>query len=132
MHIELHYIEENNTLHATSLSRSRNPDVFLGKVSWKYVSNLQENANVKVRYSARVLCCKFAAYFQNTFSYEHLWTDASACSKLSPLLLFSILKHWGRTSLTRAVPSAMPNMPRCFCNLITARATSLTWENKQL
>ena len=27
--------------------------------------------------SARVFPCKFAAYFQNTFSLEHLWVAAS-------------------------------------------------------
>ena len=26
-----------------------------------------------------VFSCKFAAYFKNTFSYEHLWTAASEC-----------------------------------------------------
>ena len=29
------------------------------------------------RTSARVLPCKFAAYFQNTFFYEHLWVATS-------------------------------------------------------
>ena len=29
------------------------------------------------RTSAWVLSCKFAAYFQNTFSQEHLWVTAS-------------------------------------------------------
>ena len=28
---------------------------------------------------AWVFSCKFAAYFQNTFSYEHLWSAASIC-----------------------------------------------------
>ena len=27
--------------------------------------------------SAWMFCCKFNAYFQNTFSKEHLWWDAS-------------------------------------------------------
>ena len=31
--------------------------------------------------SAWVLSCKLAAYFQNTFSYEHLWVAASVSSK---------------------------------------------------
>ena len=35
------------------------------------------------RTSAWVFSCKFAAYFQNTFSSEHLWTGASAKSKES-------------------------------------------------
>ena len=33
--------------------------------------------------SAWVLCCKFAAYFQNTFSYEHLWVAASGYTVLN-------------------------------------------------
>ena len=36
------------------------------------------------------------------------------------------------TSLARAVQSAVSAMRRCFCNLVTARATSLKCENKQL
>ena len=33
--------------------------------------------------SAWVFSCKFAAYFQNTFSQEHLWTaDSTICSKI--------------------------------------------------
>ena len=31
---------------------------------------------IKNRTSAWVLSCKFAAYFQNTFSQEHLWVAA--------------------------------------------------------
>ena len=43
--------------------------------------------------------CKFAAYFQNTFSYEHLWTAASNATKEYSLIL-QLLKldtHWGFT-----------------------------------
>ena len=46
------------------------------KVFLKYAANLQENAHVLQFYwnrtSAWVLSCKFAAYFQNTFYYEHI------------------------------------------------------------
>ena len=45
------------------------------KVFWKYAANLQENTHAYVskklywnHTSAWVLSCKFAAYFQNTFS----------------------------------------------------------------
>ena len=52
------------------------------KVFWQYAANLQENTYAEVRFywnhtSAWVFSCKFAAYFQNTFSQEHLWTAAS-------------------------------------------------------
>ena len=45
----------------------------LEKVFWKYAANLQENVHAEVRFywnctSAWVFSCKFAAYFQNTFS----------------------------------------------------------------
>ena len=32
--------------------------------------------------SAWMFSCKFAIYFRNTFSYEHLWTAASEGSKV--------------------------------------------------
>ena len=54
------------------------------------------------------------------------------CSELSPLLLASVLKHWGLTSLVCAVQSAILNIHQCFCNLVTAGAKSLKCENKQL
>ena len=40
------------------------------KVFWKYAANLQENTHAEVwnRTSAWVFSCKFAVYFQNTFS----------------------------------------------------------------
>ena len=57
---------------------------------WKYAPNSQENTHAKVWYfnkvalqlywnhtSALVFSCKFAAYFQNTFSLEHFWTASS-------------------------------------------------------
>ena len=49
-----------------SKTRSSRPE----KVFWKYAANLQENthAELQIHTSAWVLSCKFAAYFQNTFS----------------------------------------------------------------
>ena len=59
------------------------------EVFWKYTANLQENTTPKCDFNkaakqlywihilAWVFSCKFTAYFQNTFSYEHLWTAAS-------------------------------------------------------
>ena len=49
--------------------------------------------------SALVFSCKFAAYFQNTFSWEHLWTAASVPS----LVVLSPVHHaeqlyWNHTS----------------------------------
>ena len=63
------------------------------KVFWKYAANLQGTAHAEGRFNkvakqlywnhtlAWVFFCKFAAYFQDTFSEEHLWTAASANSK---------------------------------------------------
>ena len=50
---------------------------------WKYPANLQENTHAEVRF-------EFAAYFQNTFSEEHLWKNASASTL--KLLLWPIAK----------------------------------------
>ena len=49
---------------------------------WKCAANLQENTHAEVqlywnRTSTEVFSCKFAAYFQNTFSKEHLSLAAS-------------------------------------------------------
>ena len=41
---------------------------------------------------AWVLSCKFAAYFQDTFSYKHLWTAASVESTFSKLLRVASIK----------------------------------------
>ena len=40
------------------------------------------------RISAWMFSCKLAAYFQNTFSYEHLWMAASAVANLIILVLY--------------------------------------------
>ena len=37
--------------------------------------------SIKFLTSARAFSCKFAAYFQNTFSQEHLWVAAFAALK---------------------------------------------------
>ena len=39
--------------------------------------------------STWVLSCKFAAYFQNTFSKEHLWRDSSANLKMLEIIQLS-------------------------------------------
>ena len=39
------------------------------------------------RRTAWVVSCKFAAYFQNTFLWEHLWMAASAVSQIKSFLL---------------------------------------------
>ena len=48
------------------------------------------------RTSARVFSCKFAAYFQNTFSEEHLRMAASAnrCGKYS--ITASVIQSWNK------------------------------------
>ena len=43
------------------------------KVFWKYATNYTKTW---------VLSCKFAACFQNTLSYEHLWGAASVLKSL--------------------------------------------------
>ena len=65
------------------------------KVFWKYAANLQETTMPKCDFnkvalqlywngtSAWLLFCKFAAYFHNTFSWEHLWVAAFGTSSLN-------------------------------------------------
>ena len=76
-----------------SFPRSSRPEAFLSKVFWKYAANLQQNTHAEVwfqialqRYwnhtSAWVFSCKFAAYFQNTFSLEHVCVAASVFQQL--------------------------------------------------
>ena len=52
------------------------------KAFWKYAVNLQETPNFALQIYWNhtwgwVFACKFAAYFQNIFSQEHLWMTAS-------------------------------------------------------
>ena len=68
---------------------SSRPEVFLKKVFQKYAANLQENIHTECDFNnvalelywnrtlAWVFSCKFAAYFQNIFSWEHLKMAAS-------------------------------------------------------
>ena len=62
-------------LNQADQSRNSPSGVFLGKVLWKYVVNLQENTHAEVKSNfieitllAWVFSCKFAEYFPNTFS----------------------------------------------------------------
>ena len=55
--------------------------------------------------SAWVFSCKFAAYFQNTFSYEHLWTAASDMRKSTILRL--VLVQYEAETLTSNARGAM-------------------------
>ena len=86
------------------IGRSSHPEVFLRKsvlkiyskstgehpcrsvISIKFLKQLYWNHT-----SAWVFSCKFAAYFQNTFYYEHLWTSASVYLKYSYTISF---KSW--------------------------------------
>ena len=52
--------------------RNSPPEVFLRKGILKICGKYVVNHN-----SIWVLFCKFAAYFQNTFSQEHLWVTTS-------------------------------------------------------
>ena len=62
-------------LHEKSCLQSSRLDVLS---AWNF-TNLQENTHAEVwfHHSAWVFSCKFAAYFQNTFSWKHLWVAAS-------------------------------------------------------
>ena len=51
---------------------------FTGEYPYRSVTSIKLLCSKVVRTSAWVFSCKFAAYFQNTFSKEHLWAAASA------------------------------------------------------
>ena len=54
-----------------STYRSSPPEMFLEKVFGKYAANLHDNTHAKCDFNEvakQLLSCKFAAYFQNTFS----------------------------------------------------------------
>ena len=67
--------------------RNSRPEVFLGKGAPKICSKFtgehpcRSAISINQLYrnctSAWVFSCKFAAYFQNTFSKKHLWVAAS-------------------------------------------------------
>ena len=66
--------------------RSSHPERVLGKVFWRYTAHLHESIHAEVQFNKAtkelywnhtltwVFSCKFAAYFQNGFSKEHIWT----------------------------------------------------------
>ena len=58
-----------------SSGRSSRPEVFLRKGVLKICHKFTGEHPCR---SAWVFSCKFAAYFQNTFSQEHLWVAAFA------------------------------------------------------
>ena len=59
---------------------------------WKCAANLQENTHAEVL--SWVFFCKFAAYFQNTFSKEHLWVAAFAVYQAN--MAYGNRKVWGK------------------------------------
>ena len=73
----------------TAIFRSSHLGVFLGKGVLRICSKFTGSTHAECdfnkvalqlyenRTSAWVFSCKFAAYFQNTFFLEHLWTAAS-------------------------------------------------------
>ena len=48
----------------------------------------------KVAKLAWVFSCKFAAYFQNTFSQEQLWVAASACKSYQIIAIVGVHAAW--------------------------------------
>ena len=66
----------------------------------KFTANLQEIYWNHT--SAFVFCCKFAVYFQNTFSSEHLWMAALDYLLLEPCQQYVIAKYKARLDYTRS------------------------------
>ena len=60
----------------------------------------------KVATSAWVFSCKFVAYFQNSFFYEHLWVAASDFKMkilIFLVLIFLNLKHTQSTTTVKQI-----------------------------
>ena len=66
---------------AITLFNSSHPELLYEKVALQLYWN---------HTSTWLFSCKFAAYFQNTFSQEHLWTAASYCFYLT-FFLFKVM-----------------------------------------
>ena len=88
-------------------SRSNHPEVFVGKGVLKMCSKFtgeypcQSVISIKLQsnhISAWVFYCKFATYFQNTFSYEHLWVAASVNLLTMEIKDWRSLKNAGLTN----------------------------------
>ena len=84
--IPIYYVQNCRTkwLLEQVKSRSSHPEVFLGKGGLKICSRFTGEHPCRCAISIKLFCnaawvfsCKFAAYFQNTFPQEHLWTAAS-------------------------------------------------------
>ena len=83
-----------------SMNRSSHQEVFLGKGVLKIYSKFKGEHPCRSAISIKLLCkqfywnhtsawvfsCKFAAYFQNTFSQKHLWMTASVWINCSLLI----------------------------------------------
>ena len=55
---------------------------------------------------ARVFSCKFATYFQNTFSQEHLWVSTSIFLQQTKTI------HWGLNEGNDS-PELLTTIPTC-------------------
>ena len=71
--------------------RSGPSEVFLGKGVPKICSKFTGEHPCWIVISTWVFSCKFAIYFQNTFSKEHLWRAAPEYSYFSSLTLRQIV-----------------------------------------
>ena len=84
------YYHENREDCGTSI-RSSHAKVLLGKGIMKICSIITGEHPCRSAISIKLLChtstqvfsCKFAAYFQNTFSHEHFWVAASEAQHFS-------------------------------------------------
>ena len=70
-----------STCRKTTIIRSNSLEMLLAKgvlkKCRKFTGEYPCRSVISIKLLAWVLSCKFAAYFQNTFSYKHLWMAAS-------------------------------------------------------
>ena len=96
----------NSLLHG-QLFRSSHPEVFLGKDILKICRKFADKTHAEVRFKKKFQSnlitlrhefSKFAAYFQNTFSYAHFWKADS-----DPLSLSYFVSYFDSQSILSAV-----------------------------
>ena len=103
--------------------RSSHPEVLLQKgvlkISRKFTGEHPWRSAISQLYwnrtSAWVFCCKFAAYFQNIFSKEHIWTATSDFCYLKTIsfrhshLYYNVSGYWEKDNKIKQIDIKRPS-----------------------
>ena len=87
------YLDPENQIFVDSLVKKQPSRGVLEKRCSKNMQQIYRRTSMPKCTLAWMFSCKFATYFQNTFSYEHLWVAASVGWKTEkPLWKFDLWK----------------------------------------